>query len=123
MCCILYVFMFLISVFSFQLEELLSAFLQGVLNGNEPPQLLFVWESIFPSYVNDKFTGIFFSFSLWNMTFNSLLVYRVSTEKFCCCSVAQSCPTLCDPMGHSTPGFPVLHDLPDKQKIFPHYIL
>ena len=29
----------------------------------------------------------------------------------CCCSVTQLCPTLCDPMGCSTPGFPVLHDL------------
>ena len=28
-----------------------------------------------------------------------------------CCSVAQSCPTLCDPMDCSTPGFPVLHQL------------
>ena len=28
---------------------------------------------------------------------------------FCCCSVAQSCPILCDPMDHSTAGFPVLH--------------
>ena len=27
-------------------------------------------------------------------------------------SVAQSCPTLCDPMVHSTPGFPVHHQLP-----------
>ena len=27
----------------------------------------------------------------------------------CCCWVAQSCPTLCDPMDGSTPGFPVLH--------------
>ena len=26
-----------------------------------------------------------------------------------CCSVAQSCLTLCDPMDCSTPGFPVLH--------------
>ena len=26
-------------------------------------------------------------------------------------SVAQSCPTLCDPMNGSTPGFPVLHHL------------
>ena len=26
----------------------------------------------------------------------------------CCCSVAQSCPTLCNPMDCSTPGFPVL---------------
>ena len=27
----------------------------------------------------------------------------------CCCSVPQSCPTLCDPMNCSTPGFPILH--------------
>ena len=26
-------------------------------------------------------------------------------------SVAQSCPTLCDPMSHSTPGLPVHHQL------------
>ena len=26
-------------------------------------------------------------------------------------SVAQSCPTLCDPMDHSTPGLPVHHQL------------
>ena len=30
-----------------------------------------------------------------------------------CCSVAQSCATLCDPMDRSTPGFPVLHCLPE----------
>ena len=29
----------------------------------------------------------------------------------CCCSVAQSCPTFCDPTDCSTPGFPVLHYL------------
>ena len=26
-------------------------------------------------------------------------------------SVTQSCPTLCDPMNHSTPGLPVPHQL------------
>ena len=32
----------------------------------------------------------------------------------CCCrSVAQSCPTLCDPMYCSTPGFTIHHHLPD----------
>ena len=31
----------------------------------------------------------------------------------CCCSVAQLCPTLCDPMNCSTSGFPVLHYLPE----------
>ena len=30
-----------------------------------------------------------------------------------CCSVAKSCPALCDPMNYSTPGFPVLHYLPE----------
>ena len=29
----------------------------------------------------------------------------------CCCSVLQSCPTLCDPMDCSTPGFPVFYYL------------
>ena len=31
----------------------------------------------------------------------------------CWCSVAQSCPTLCNPMDCSTPGFPVLLYLPE----------
>ena len=28
-------------------------------------------------------------------------------------SVTQSCPTLCNPMDHSTPGFPVHHQCPE----------
>ena len=28
---------------------------------------------------------------------------------YCCCSVANLCPTLCNPRDSSTPGFPVLH--------------
>ena len=31
-----------------------------------------------------------------------------------CCSVTQSCPTLCDLMDCSLPGFPVLHHLPNS---------
>ena len=31
----------------------------------------------------------------------------------CCCSVTTSCLTLCDPMGCSTPGFPVPPHLPE----------
>ena len=30
-----------------------------------------------------------------------------------CCSVTKLCPTLCDPIDCSTPGFPVLHYLPE----------
>ena len=32
-------------------------------------------------------------------------------------SVAQSCPTLHDPMDHSTPGLPVHHQLPELLKL------
>ena len=32
----------------------------------------------------------------------------IKSYLFCCYSVAQTCPTLCDPMDCSTPGFPVL---------------
>ena len=34
-------------------------------------------------------------------------------------SVAQLCPTLCDPMNHSTPGLPVHHQLPSLLKLMP----
>ena len=38
-------------------------------------------------------------------------------EDYICCSVAKSCPTLCDPMDCSIPGFTVLHYLPEFAQI------
>ena len=35
-------------------------------------------------------------------------------------SVAQSCPTLCDPMNHSTPGLPIHHQLPEFTQTHVH---
>ena len=35
-------------------------------------------------------------------------------------SVTQSCPTLFDPMNHSTPGLPVHHQLPEFTQIHVH---
>ena len=37
-------------------------------------------------------------------------------------SVAQSCPTLCDPMNRSTPGLPVYHRLPESTKTHVHWV-
>ena len=37
-------------------------------------------------------------------------------------SVAQSCPTLCDTMGWSMPGFSVHHQLPELTKIHAHQV-
>ena len=37
-------------------------------------------------------------------------------------SVAQSCPTLCDPMNRSTPGLPVHHQLPEFTQTHAHRV-
>ena len=37
-------------------------------------------------------------------------------------SVAQLCPTLCDPMDCSTPGFPVHHQLPELAQTHVHRV-
>ena len=37
-------------------------------------------------------------------------------------SVAQSCPSLCDPMNHSTPGLPVHHQLPEFTQTHIHRV-
>ena len=37
-------------------------------------------------------------------------------------SVAQSCPTLCDPMDCSTPGLPVHHQLPELAQTHVHHV-
>ena len=37
-------------------------------------------------------------------------------------SVTQSCPTLCDPMNHSTPGLPVHHQLPEFAQTHVHRV-
>ena len=40
----------------------------------------------------------------------------------CCCSVAQMCPTLCDPMDYSTPDSPVLHHLLEFAQSHVHWV-
>ena len=37
-------------------------------------------------------------------------------------SVAQSCPALCDPMNHSTPGLPVYHQLLEPTQTHAHWV-
>ena len=80
---------------------------------------------------NGKFSGDFFSLTL---------TPTIETHKFCISSslfclagyishsssqfssVAQSCPTLCDPMNHSTPGLPVYHQLPEFTETHVHQV-
>ena len=48
---------------------------------------------------------------LFNML--SMLVITFLPRNISISSVVQSCPTLCDPMNHSTPGLSVHHQLPE----------
>ena len=57
-------------------------------------------------------------FSLW-ILFHSI---KPHVNGYCCCSVAQSCPTLCDPMDFSTPGLPVLHYLLEFPQVLVHWV-
>ena len=52
-----------------------------------------------------KYWSFSFSISPSNK-YSGLIFFRIR-------SVAQSCPTLCDPMNRSTPGLPVHHHLPE----------
>ena len=49
-----------------------------------------------------------------------MIQYKDGSVQFS--SVAQSCPTLCDPMNHSTPGLPVHHHLPEFTQTHVHRV-
>ena len=48
------------------------------------------------------------------------ILLQFSSVQFC--SVAQSCPTLCDPMNCSTPGLPVYYQLPEFTQTHVHRV-
>ena len=51
------------------------------------------------------------------------LIYNVVLVSVQFSSVAQSCPTLCDPMNRSTPGLPVHHQPPESTQTHVHRVL
>ena len=59
---------------------------------------------------------------LWTLVYKSVYAHIfISMDKgCCCCSVAQSCLTLCDLMDYNTLGFPVLHHLPELAQTHVH---
>ena len=48
---------------------------------------------------------------------------QVTERKIPSFSSVQSCPTLCDPMNHSTPGLPVHHQLPEFTQTHIHWVM
>ena len=58
--------------------------------------------------------------SRWEADWNHTVEHLFSSVQFS--SVAQSCPTLCDPMNRSTPGLPVHHQLPEFTQTHVHQV-
>ena len=56
------------------------------------------------------------------IVFFFLSINKRSNPLICCCSVAQSCPTLCNPMNGSMPHLPVLHFFPEFARIHVHCV-
>ena len=50
------------------------------------------------------------------------LSYTLGLKNLQFSSVAQSCPTLCNPMDRSTPGLPVHHQLPESTQTHVHRV-
>ena len=48
---------------------------------------------------------------LYTYIIHYILYIHICIYYYCCCSVTQSCPTLCNPIDCSTPAFPLLHHL------------
>ena len=67
---------------------------------------------VFDIYI--KIWGTVFTF--FKCTIQQLIIHC------CCCSVTKLCPSLCNPMDCSTPGFPVLHYLPEFAQIHVHWV-
>ena len=62
-----------------------------------------------------------------NSTFNqgkriSLFINNKLKHQYQFSSVAQLCPTFCDPMDSSTPGLPVHHQLPEFTQTHVHWV-
>ena len=89
-------------------------------HGLQPTRLLCPWD--FPG----KSTGVgchcllryhcYRVLNTWTLHMKSELVIYL-----CCCSVTKLCPTLCDPMDGSRPGFSVLHYLPEFFQAHVHW--
>ena len=58
---------------------------------------------------------------MWSERVCFLVCVPVFGKFYCCCSVSQSCPSLCDPVDCSMPGFPVLH-LPELVQTHVHWV-
>ena len=92
------------------IQDLLESRCLG-LNSVSTIHWLYDWGQFF-------FPSLYFSFLIYKM-----IVKCVSQGSVQFSSVAQLCPTVCDLMNCSTPGLPVLHQLPGFKQTHVHRVV
>ena len=65
---------------------------------------------------------LFLIWSLNRLAFWHFFFFLITLRSVQSSSVAQSCPTLCDPMNHGRPGLPVHHQLPEFIQTHVHQV-
>ena len=83
-------------------------------------QLIHLINKCIPKYKNNAIVGFVVSNSYCLQTKTFICMSIIASVQFS--SVSQSCPTLCDPMNHSTPGLPVHHQLPESTQTHVHLV-
>ena len=68
-----------------------------------------------------KITELIYIYHCFYNYYEKYNIYK-KANLYSFCSVAQSCPTLCDPMNCSTPGFTVHHQLPELAQTYVHQV-
>ena len=58
----------------------------------------------------------------WKLHLSDSLAWGCSFQTYCRCSVSKLCPTLCDHVNCSTPGFPELHYLLEFAQTHVHWV-
>ena len=86
------------------------------------PRVYPVWNSLYFLDLIDYF--LFHGREVFDYNcFKNFLKSFIFLFFFCrCCSVTQSSPTLCNPVDCSTPGFLVLHHLPELAQTHVHWV-
>ena len=68
------------------------------------------------------FVDYFLFLSVMSICISVCLSVHLSIQKLQFSSIAQSCPTLCNPMSRSMPGLPVYHQLPEFTQTHVHRV-
>ena len=91
----------------------------------ENSSVVFYWGTFVPQKILRTFGDVHGCHSCWREGEKSegFIYWAEARHSTCCCSLSCcSCSTLCDPVDCSTPGFPVLHHLPEFAQTHVHRV-